>query len=82
MTPRILEPGQLPDLRNSRLMTLIHLHGNEVSFANGRTEKDIIDLVDWRTDVLLLARTGQHKTDIFRLTTQDVERLYQRNHEQ
>jgi len=76
---------KLPDdfdrhLRNDSGMTMILMDGDKkFSFENTRLGKDQIvqSFRDGDSDcVLLLAWTGQYKTDIFEITEEDLDKHY------
>lgn len=81
-----MQPRKLPDtfphkIRSSGSFTLILLNGDkEFSFENSSPlQKDAL-IDEYRSGdsdcVLLLAWTGQYKTDIFELTEEDLDKHY------
>jgi hypothetical protein len=71
--------GALPaHLRNDQAMTFILVQSSgEVRYAHSRIDKDrLVAAYDEGADCLMLAWTGQYKTDVFELTRAELERRY------
>lgn len=73
-------PADFPysDIRAARELTLILIKaGGITGWANDRAGKDaIVASFESAADLLLMAWTGQWRTDIFRLTAKDLARYY------
>jgi hypothetical protein len=65
-------------LRTNRGMTLILIKATgEASWGHTSSDKDtIVGQFEDSTDLLMLAWTGQRRTDIFRLTRADLDLRY------
>jgi hypothetical protein len=70
------QPGS--KIREGKHLTLILVkESGEAMFANTRTGKDeLIAQFNPQADLLLLAWTGEWRTDIFHLSSEDVQRHY------
>jgi len=76
---RTIDPKSPPvGIRNQGIFSLILVKANGVAhFANSATGKGkIVSAFDPVTDLLLIAWTGQWKTDIFHLTKEDLDLVY------
>lgn len=74
-------PGDFPysDIRAARELTLVLIKaGGVAGWANDRAGKDAIVAAFEPVDTLLMAWTGQWRTDMFRLTADDLARYYRR----
>jgi hypothetical protein len=67
-----LKPWKL--IRDNQRMTLILIKANgEACYERTRAGKDaLVQRFDAESDLLLLAWTGQHKTDIFLVTPENL----------
>jgi hypothetical protein len=65
-------------IRNSGLFTLILVAPDGgIQFENNRTGKDnLVNLFQTNGGKLMMAWTGQYKTDIFNVTKDDLENFY------
>jgi hypothetical protein len=66
------------DIRAARELTLILVKpAGTADWAHDRAGKDaLVSAFEPTADLLLMAWTGQWRTDIFRLTAEDLERYY------
>ena len=72
-------PADFPyaDIRAARELTLVLIKANgESGFASDRAGKDATVAAFEPGDLLLMAWTGQWRTDMFRLTADDLSRYY------
>lgn len=73
----IEEPKYFPKIRTSQGMTLILVTTDgEANYANDVSGKEEILARRKPEDLLMLAWTGQYRTDIFLVTDEDLERLW------
>jgi len=65
-------------IRNSPRSPLVLVKSNgEIRYANNRGDKDaLVECCDFSADVLLWSWTGEWKTDVFRLSKDDIQNYY------
>jgi hypothetical protein len=76
---RTIDPTSPPTgVRKGGIYSLILVKvDGSAQYANTATGKDrLVSEFDPTTDLLLMAWTGQWKTDIFHLTKEDLDRIY------
>ena len=78
MKPRSLPENFSIKLRTSGIITLILItEFGDISFENTATGKDkLMESYNPDADTMLMAWTGQYKTDIFELTPEDLKTFY------